>query len=143
MKSHGACSLLLLLAPCLVIASNEVAIYNEQKALAVLPEKQLSIIPPKKCNEARRVYESDPEEQTTFISWDTASFPVFIAFPDVFRNLMAFGNGITLAFPRGMNLRDDAPEIGWTSVVPVSKAHPAHFMSLSFLPSSSSDSTKD
>ncbi len=88
----------------------EVLSFNKTEAHGVLWLEQ-----------ATHVFEQMPEEQATFVSWEPASFPIFIAFPDVFRNLIAFGNGITLAFPRGMNLRDDAPEIGWTSVVPVSK----------------------
>lgn len=63
----------------------------------------------------------EEEQAETMLSWDMTSFPVYIAFPDMLRSIMAFGNGITLAFPRGMNLRDDAPEIGWTSVMPASK----------------------
>lgn len=67
MKGLGMCGLglILLVSPCLAIASHELAIYQEQKALAVVPDKQLSTVAPRKCDEVKTSL-MDVEQYITF-----------------------------------------------------------------------------
>jgi hypothetical protein len=51
MNSVRICAFIAALLPVLAAATHDLDFSGEQTALAIIPEKQLSIIPPKKCHE--------------------------------------------------------------------------------------------